>query len=90
VFDDLLLAYAAMIVSESLLLCITVVVLQRRIRPLGPVAPIEGKLRSRARTSSPLPRGSGCPAVAGGDGDPARSPWPPPPSTQRATASRGR
>lgn len=45
VFDNLLLAYAAMIVSEALLLCIAVVVLQRRIRLLGPVAPIEvGKL----------------------------------------------
>lgn len=44
-FDDLRLAYAAMIVSEALLLCITVVVLQRRIRLIGPVAPIEvGKL----------------------------------------------
>lgn len=45
IFDDLLLAYGAMIVSESILLCITVVVLQRRIRLLGPVKPIEvGKL----------------------------------------------
>jgi O-antigen/teichoic acid export membrane protein len=45
VFDQLLLAYAALIASETVLLCITVVVLQRRIRLIGPVAPIEvGKL----------------------------------------------
>jgi O-antigen/teichoic acid export membrane protein len=44
-FDQLLSAYAAEVLAEIVLLLITVGLLQRRIRLIGPVAPIEtGKL----------------------------------------------
>ena len=44
-FDELLLAYAAVMLAEIVLLAISVAVLQRRISLIGPVAPIEtGKL----------------------------------------------